>query len=45
MEMMSRSGKNTVTSHFEFFKASQKEKEISTGAEAITAKIMSGIRE
>ena len=27
MEMKSRSGKNTVTSHFEFFKASQKEKE------------------
>jgi len=31
MEMMSRSGKNTVTSHFEFFKASQSEKEAKLG--------------
>lgn len=43
MKMMSRSGKNTVTSHFEFFKASQKQKE--NESEAPVAKISTGIQD
>ena len=43
MSMMSRSGKNTITSHFEFFKANQKEKENKNGdTNAIKSKIQTG---